>query len=464
MTVNIGRALARRHESPYSSLCRALHANGRCSVRQLRSSLSASNMSVEHLFEKIDLDSFASRPDWYRESKRLSFQLKPVKNCSECARLLFHSNLFDLPWMDKCPVHRTELLSTCPNCTGTWPTIERVHLSECPVCGLAYDFGVSTLSGDDLAVFADIEERYLGPVSNTYYLTPIGRSESLPVYSVNPQDRGYANHLEAKPYFRGEKQWSSAELNGRHFRLTEIPGHLAERLLSFSMQRIHIPWAQQVEYAALNQILNHGGEINPVMSTIPKQNYDHILTKLHHPQFDETFCSVCMALNLWITYIENGGQYPESRQWRPTLLNIKPVSPFCVISRGRQYFLPSSTFQYSWYYLQLLKLFGTLLRRLNKLSCLTTAIDYSVDPHIPSVWITYSDIRALVGFDALSPEVFVCDNHPAGFEHTDGRLVRDAFDDFQEEKSRRRHRNIFEYLPKSYEAEYFCSMDYALFS
>ncbi|NVJ65923.1 MAG: hypothetical protein HWE16_05490 [Gammaproteobacteria bacterium] len=60
-------------------------------------------------------------------------------NCPECAKALYHTNLFDLPCVDTCPIHHTPLVDTCPECQSEWPVGLMILKSSCQLCGLKSD-------------------------------------------------------------------------------------------------------------------------------------------------------------------------------------------------------------------------------------------------------------------------------------------------------------------------------------
>lgn len=58
------------------------------------------------------------------------------RQCRLCASKVFHSPLYDVPWLVTCPVHPGEpLVEVCPHCGGAWDKI--VAGNDCCVCGTA---------------------------------------------------------------------------------------------------------------------------------------------------------------------------------------------------------------------------------------------------------------------------------------------------------------------------------------
>ena len=61
---------------------------------------------------------------------------RPRKQCPFCAEIAYHSYLFDLPWMEYCPIHTIKLLSHCPGCRSVWPQPSAIINNGCKICGV----------------------------------------------------------------------------------------------------------------------------------------------------------------------------------------------------------------------------------------------------------------------------------------------------------------------------------------
>ncbi|MCR6686995.1 hypothetical protein [Pseudoxanthomonas sp.] len=72
-----------------------------------------------------------------------------LRACPSCLRAGYHSNLFQMPWMARCPWHRTRLISTCRKCER--PLLEGfrqgLDLACCP-CGTDLVNERAVLKGD----------------------------------------------------------------------------------------------------------------------------------------------------------------------------------------------------------------------------------------------------------------------------------------------------------------------------
>ena len=58
------------------------------------------------------------------------------RQCPQCARQLYHSDLYVLPWLMRCPIHHCELVTHCPECQLPWPDEKEMASRTCNVCGL----------------------------------------------------------------------------------------------------------------------------------------------------------------------------------------------------------------------------------------------------------------------------------------------------------------------------------------
>lgn len=66
-------------------------------------------------------------------------QYRTYRNCPDCAKSQYHSSLFDLPWISRCPVHNHFLVERCPSCGQAWrlsnrfTSDQRDGLCACPL-------------------------------------------------------------------------------------------------------------------------------------------------------------------------------------------------------------------------------------------------------------------------------------------------------------------------------------------
>lgn len=57
------------------------------------------------------------------------------RQCPDCARLIFHTPMFLLHWIKRCPVHGKDLVHKCPECNTNWPSSKDLDQRSCECCG-----------------------------------------------------------------------------------------------------------------------------------------------------------------------------------------------------------------------------------------------------------------------------------------------------------------------------------------
>lgn len=76
----------------------------------------------------------------------------PTKNCPTCALHCYHSTVFNLPWVTRCPIHGEALTTHCPQCLHPWST-ERIKQGvRCDYCGIPDNMArcfASTVESDE---------------------------------------------------------------------------------------------------------------------------------------------------------------------------------------------------------------------------------------------------------------------------------------------------------------------------
>lgn len=131
--VNIGHILALPYESDYALARRCLIVNPGVPLAIIE----------ENLRQKI--------PDCHSFTHRLSqLQLSPTHypssifryqkesyhtQCPQCAKELYHTDIFTFPWLERCPIHHCDLTTHCPACQLPWPDIKEISKRDCPNCG-----------------------------------------------------------------------------------------------------------------------------------------------------------------------------------------------------------------------------------------------------------------------------------------------------------------------------------------
>lgn len=57
------------------------------------------------------------------------------RQCPRCSGVGYHTIIYEVPWLTRCPVHRDKLTEHCPVCRKPWPTIKELGARQCEWCG-----------------------------------------------------------------------------------------------------------------------------------------------------------------------------------------------------------------------------------------------------------------------------------------------------------------------------------------
>lgn len=60
---------------------------------------------------------------------------RSIRNCPICARLFYHAELYQLPWLEYCPTHTCRIVKLCPDCGAPWPKVGESRRRSCQTCG-----------------------------------------------------------------------------------------------------------------------------------------------------------------------------------------------------------------------------------------------------------------------------------------------------------------------------------------
>ena len=132
--INTGRVLSRPWQSASSKIRCVLLANMSVDRKELAPWLKANGLTQ---------DSTGIRPDWRFETVSLSAEsprfpksrVTPFRNCPACSRIGFHCDLYNYPWMVRCPLHPDQVIrDRCPECHCRW-FADITWSNSCETCG-----------------------------------------------------------------------------------------------------------------------------------------------------------------------------------------------------------------------------------------------------------------------------------------------------------------------------------------
>jgi hypothetical protein len=127
--LNLGLVFSRPYESDYSILRRFLVANPGIPLSTLKAVLRLQNDGQSSFVERIKALQPASpypQPDISCHGH--------ARQCPECAKRLYHTDIYNIEWLTRCPIHQCMFTSTCPVCGLRWPDEQEMAKSDCPGC------------------------------------------------------------------------------------------------------------------------------------------------------------------------------------------------------------------------------------------------------------------------------------------------------------------------------------------
>lgn len=154
LPLNTGHAFARPYESDYAMWRRALVANPSLSWAGLAHALDPHVAPGRNPTERLAAGQLAP-------PTTLSLKATYQRQCPVCAQLLYHTDIYALPWLPRCPIHGCELTTTCPTCQESWPSLRDAGARDCPTCG-RFDHAARLAAWD--AALTSAVERQIGPL------------------------------------------------------------------------------------------------------------------------------------------------------------------------------------------------------------------------------------------------------------------------------------------------------------
>ncbi len=230
--------------------------------------------------------------------------------CPECARSLYHAELYSLPWLVKCPIHEIDLVSHCPACHKPWPDIDELARRDCRVCGRFSLYG--DIDGD----IEIIHREEFQAIADIYTFIEDEASDTCPCHLVDRQPYtlyGLAwNHWWETPslgskYFPSyhvgltDNSTNHETLKRLHIQLTKLSVKTSSVLRSDGRPGTRpIKERLRDQYNVMRQIVNWIGEKTSRNHLLHISSYRHLYASnvLGGP----TFCPYCMALSLWFFY------------------------------------------------------------------------------------------------------------------------------------------------------------------
>ncbi|MEW8645705.1 MAG: hypothetical protein AB2563_06375 [Candidatus Thiodiazotropha endolucinida] len=238
------------------------------------------------------------------------------RQCPDCAKELYHTDIYALPWLSKCPIHHCELTTVCPDCGQSWPNLRELDKRTCECCGRLSlkQFEKVSFKPHDTNTYLPIHEiyRFIKQEDSDYYL-----------HNLNFSDRDGTH----------EHWWREFSIDSMLF--PAIQTHRKPNLSVSRMKSLHInfkPVLKRSSELIASDILYHrnfdkygkdekidtkdipGSHIKSVYSVTQRilkwifkhTQHDHEIHLVKYPQYGVVHflqqpdpCPCCLAFSLW---------------------------------------------------------------------------------------------------------------------------------------------------------------------
>lgn len=132
--INIGYLFARPHESAYAIVRRILSVNPGLTYSDIDDILRASQPNQRSPYTRLSAlteQNHDVTSKYWLELSRASYK----RQCPICASELYHTDIYALDWLARCPIHNKAFISRCSECGKPWPALRDIDKRDCPSCG-----------------------------------------------------------------------------------------------------------------------------------------------------------------------------------------------------------------------------------------------------------------------------------------------------------------------------------------
>lgn len=156
--LNLGKRFEKPYESVYTILRRFLVANPGIPLTTIEANLRRIAPEYGLVLSRICALQSTSAPHHEFYGNTNSY----LRQCPECAKQLYHTDLFAMPWLTHCPIHHCELVTTCPGCGQPWPDKKALDKRACAYCGrLSFEqLDQAVMHDNDIARYRPVAEIY----------------------------------------------------------------------------------------------------------------------------------------------------------------------------------------------------------------------------------------------------------------------------------------------------------------
>lgn len=315
---NTGSFYSLPFESSFSIFRRFLLSNPTANV-SLFTENNASRKSITELLPSIYEE--VRLKEAYKNNKTqplyqptsLSESIK--KNCPICAKYGFHSDIYEISWIETCPIHKIKFLSNCPECSKPWCNLREIFKSYCGSCGRSIAVPCKEFEGYRNKHLA--ETKTFTKLENLIKLDIKENANKLKwvrfrtPYSASPTRTDTIFPLFAKSLSLPDSKSKSLRIGTNEVQKIIFP--INSKVLykdcrhvdnnSFRKQQKHNNWSKAIRTKVLRSLLkicdSHAIGSHKFHYRYLYYDYDYDF------ELEHNFCPYCIALNIWLHISEN---------------------------------------------------------------------------------------------------------------------------------------------------------------
>jgi len=309
MYLSYGNALKHPYESGYSIFRRSIIANPTLNLNSITKILKTNNE-----FDYSLINSLIKRNYSIDESKynSLNFPTPNITNepiqshCPICAMQCYHSDLYRLPWITQCPIHKTPLIDHCPYCNKLWPHIKDIAKRDCPCCGKLINYSKlqNNASHKQTSLYkpiinlykfikyndkAEQHLSYYGSIFNDRDIWPSQQNKLFPSYQIHKHPLYTKNYLTKLGV-------TTTNIYCKHFKIYKEPNtnRLSDRDGLYDKK---YNWIANERIKALENIAKCIKASTPHSHKL--EIYDFALISENNLKDSMPLCPYCVAFSLW---------------------------------------------------------------------------------------------------------------------------------------------------------------------
>ena len=364
--INVGHRYAKPFESFYSITRRCLSANPGIPFSVIENELRSRFPKTFNFYDRINKLQLVPKENIRLiefRSPRSVVYYSYKRQCPCCAKQGYHSDVFGIPALKKCPIHNEDLVKICPSCNSPWPSNNEIPTRKCKVCGI--------IPFDILS--ACINKNKYKPISEVTNLFNQKRTryenyffELTMLYKRYYGNNWWSNISKDSPYYPAYLMYTSNLTENKLEKLgvRYTPLHrISSPLIKISRDEVLDTLSNKFVMSKLDKSLlrEDYNVMKSILEAFSLSSHSHefnlcdynSLHSIDHTS-DPPVCVHCASLSLWFFQtafrkhgIHDSIKYPYS-QFGASTISYSISIPF-VIKDGCEYFLPNTKFR-KWFY------------------------------------------------------------------------------------------------------------------